>query len=90
MGAGRGELMAQLLTEALLLAAGRRRGGPASAVVTLRLLIAELAERHAHLLPTSQLDWPVLLFGLGLSVVTGLLFGLYPAWEAARFRPPPR
>ena len=26
----------------------------------------------------------MLLFGLGLSVVTGVLFGLYPAWEAAR------
>ena len=36
---------------------------------------------------TSQLDQPLLLFGLGLSLVTGLLFGLYPAWEAARVSP---
>src|ERR1035437_1315036 len=65
MGAGRGELMGQMLTEA-------------------KLLVAELAgETPIHFLG-AQLEWPVLLFGLGLSVVTGLLFGLYPAWEAAR------
>ena len=56
-------------------------------MVTLKLLLAELAgEAPIHLLD-SRLEWPVLLFGLGLSVVTGLLFGLYPAWEAARVSP---
>ena len=84
MGAGRGELMGQMLTEALLLAAAGGVAGLAFAVVTLKLLMAELAgETPIHFLE-AQLEWPVLLFGLGLSVVTGLLFGLYPAWEAAR------
>jgi predicted permease len=84
MGAGRGELMGQMLTEALLLAAGGGIAGLAFAVVTLKLLLAELSgETPIHFLE-SQLEWPVLLFGLGLAVVTGLLFGLYPAWEAAR------
>ena len=33
---------------------------------------------------TAQLEWPVLLAGLALSLAAGLLFGLYPAIEAAR------
>jgi predicted permease len=74
MGAGRGELMGQMLTEALLLAACGGMAGLAFAVVTLKLLLAELSgETPIHFLQ-SQLEWPVLLFGLGLSVVTGLLF----------------
>ena len=71
MGAGRGELMGQMLTEAVLLAAAGGIAGLVFAVVTLKLLLAELAgETPIHFLE-AQLEWPVLLFGLGLSVVTG-------------------
>jgi putative ABC transport system permease protein len=84
MGAGRGELMGQMLTEALLLAAAGGVAGLAFAVVTLKLLLAELSGDTPIHYVQAQLEWPVLLFGLGLSVLTGLLFGLYPAWEAAR------
>ncbi|MGA2266934.1 MAG: ABC transporter permease [Bryobacteraceae bacterium] len=88
MGAGRGELMAQLLTEALLLALAGGLAGLAFGVVTLRLLIAQLAASDTPIYYlTSRLDQPLLLFGLGLSLATGLLFGLYPAWEAARVSP---
>jgi predicted permease len=84
MGAGRGELMGQMLSEALLLAAAGGVAGLALAVVTMRLLIAELSGDTPIHYVKAQLEWPVLLFGLGLSVLTGLLFGLYPAWDAAR------
>jgi predicted permease len=84
MGAGRGELMGQMLTEALLLAAAGGAAGLALAWVTLKLLIASMADEAPIHFLEAQLQWPVLAFGLGLSVVTGLLFGLYPAWEAAR------
>jgi hypothetical protein len=84
MGAGRGELMGQMLTAALLLAVTGGVAGLGFAVVTLKLLLAELGgETPIHFLE-AQLEWPVLLFGLGLAAVTGLMFGLYPAWEAAR------
>ncbi|MEO8372199.1 MAG: ABC transporter permease [Candidatus Solibacter sp.] len=84
MGAGRGELMSQMLTEALLLAGAGGIAGITLAVVTLKLLINQLSgETPIHFL-TAQLEWPVLLFGLGISLLTGLIFGLYPAWEAAR------
>ena len=85
MGAGRGDLMGLPLTEALLLALGGGVAGILLGSATLRLLVAQLAnEDSPSYYLTSQLDWPVLLFSLGITVATGLLFGLYPAWEAAR------
>jgi len=84
MGAGRGELMSQMLAEALVLAFAGGLAGLAFAVVTLKLLIAEMAGDGAIHFIQAGLEWPVLLFGLGLALVTGLVFGLYPAWEAAR------
>src|SRR5271157_356152 len=85
MGAGRGDLMGMLLTETMLLALAGGAAGILLGSATLRFLVARLAEEDAPAyFLTSQLDWPVLLFSLGISVATGLLFGLYPAWEAAR------
>ena len=84
MGAGRGEIMGQLLSEALLLASGGAACGLALGWITLKLLMAEFAgDEPVHYLTTS-LQWPVLLFAMSLSLATGLLFGLYPAWAAAR------
>ena len=85
MGAGRGDLMALPLTEAMLLALGGGAAGILLGSATLRFLVAQLADEDmpAYYL-TAQLDWPVLLFSLGISVAAGFLFGLYPAWEAAR------
>jgi len=85
MGAGRGDLMGLPLTEAMLLALGGGAAGILLGSGTLRFLVAQLSDEDmpAYFL-TSQLDWPVLLFSLGISVATGILFGLYPAWEAAR------
>jgi len=84
MGAGRGELMSQFLTEALLLAAAGGVAGIVLGAVTLKVLIYQLSGDSPSYSFTSQLEWPVLLFALGLSVATGFLFGLYPSWEASR------
>jgi len=65
MGAGRGELMGQMLVEALLLALAGGVAGLAFAGVTVRLLLAELSrDAPIHFL-TAWLQWPVLVFGLG-------------------------
>jgi predicted permease len=84
MGAGRGELMGQMLTEALLLAAAGGLAGIALGVITLKLLLAQFGGDTPSYALTSNLEWPVLLFSIALSITTGLAFGLYPAWEAAR------
>jgi putative ABC transport system permease protein len=83
LGAGRGRIVTQLLTESLLLAL---MGG------ALGLLIAEwgcqllVQMAPANLLRSAAigLDPAVLLFTLGVSVVVGVLFGLAPALDAAR------
>lgn len=84
MGAGQGDLMGQMLAEALLLALAGGVAGLAFSGLTVKLLLAELSNDGPIHFLTASLEWPVLLFGLGLAVVTGLLFGLYPAWEGAR------
>ena len=86
MGAGRGELMGQMLTEALLLTAGGALAGLLLGRATLALLVAKIlagGEDPIHFI-TPELNWVVLGFSLALSLLTGLVFGLYPAWEAAR------
>ena len=84
MGAGRGEIMGQMLAEALLLAAVGGVAGLVIGVITLKLLLAQFGGDTPSYSLTADMQWPVLFFSLGLSVITGLVFGLYPAWEAAR------
>ena len=83
LGAGRGRIIRQLLTESVLLAIC---GGAAGIVLAKWGLDALLALAPTNL-PRSgeiRLDSGILLFSLGLSIVTGILFGLAPAWLAAR------
>lgn len=82
LGAGRGRIARQMLTESLLLASlGGGVGflfGYLGRNVVPRLLTnssqGELVDVH--------FDWRVLLFTLGISFATGILFGLAPAWQA--------
>ena len=83
LGAGRGRMVGQLLTESLLLAG---MGGLASLLVadwTLRGIAGLLPPEAAQIL---QLDLQpgTLLFAGGLALGTGLLFGMYPALHSTR------
>jgi predicted permease len=47
-------------------------------------IVPQLAGQNIPLESEVTLHWPVLVFTLGLSILTGLLMGLYPAWQSSR------
>lgn len=84
LGAGRGSIMRQVMTEAALLAVGGGLAGLLFAVWTADALLTLVREEPLAQDITAGLDRPVLLFAAGLSLLTAVLCGLYPAWDAAR------
>jgi putative ABC transport system permease protein len=83
LGAGRWRLAGQLLTESLLLSV---IGGAAGVLLGWRgiSVLAALAPKELPRLGEVRMDTTVLLFGVGVSVFTGLLFGILPALRASR------
>jgi predicted permease len=84
VGAGRWRLIRQLLTESVLLAALGGAVGVFFAVWGKRALLA-LTDKDTGILPNEvdlNLNWRVLVFTLAVSLLTGVLFGLAPAWRA--------
>ncbi len=84
VGAGRWRLVRQLLTESVLLAA---LGGTVGVLFAFwgKGALATLADRNTGILPNELdlgLNWRVLVFTLGVSLLVGVLFGLAPAWRA--------
>lgn len=85
MGAGRLHIVRQLLLEAVVLALGGCAVGLLLATWTLDALITAMSDNgEAIYYMNRHLEWPVLAFALGTSLLTGVLFGIYPAWSAAR------
>jgi putative ABC transport system permease protein len=84
VGASRGRIVRQLLTESLVLSA---LGGVAGAFVAgwLGRACVSLLDTGSSVTELSLgLDWRVLAFAAGLSILTCLLFGLVPALSATR------
>jgi putative ABC transport system permease protein len=79
LGAGRGALIRLQLAESLLLSALGGAAGVLSAVWTIPLL-KRIAPPDMTILQTASLDWNAFAFGLGLSLLTGIVFGVVPAW----------
>jgi putative ABC transport system permease protein len=78
LGAGRGRLVRQLLTESTLLSVFGGVIGIAFAAVTVGML-TRFVGRFTSRTGEIEIDFVVLLFTLGISIVTGLLFGTLPA-----------
>jgi predicted permease len=87
LGATRGRIIRQLLTEATLLSSLGGLGGLLVAGLGLDALMAALPQNQLAALPffeTLRLDSGILLFALALTLLTGLVFGLAPALQASR------
>ncbi|HVW11506.1 MAG TPA: ABC transporter permease [Bryobacteraceae bacterium] len=87
MGASRGRLIVQLLSESLLLAVIGAALGAALAVLFSRGLIAFLTTANNHMFVGLGIDWRVLGFTMGVAVLTCILFGLAPALRATQISP---
>jgi putative ABC transport system permease protein len=83
LGAGRRVLIRQLLTESVLLAVVGGAFGVLLAFWGVDLILALEPGEIPRVAPIA-VDGQALTFAVGLSVVTGLLFGVVPAWQASR------
>jgi putative ABC transport system permease protein len=83
LGATRGRILAQLLTESVLLAVA---GGAAGVLLSMWMVAALLRLSPTDLTVAGDVavNFPVLLFGLGTAALVGLLFGLAPARQLSR------
>ncbi len=83
LGAGRRRLLRQMLTESLLLAVSGGLAGFWLAWWSVRALVT-LAPEDMLQLKVARVDGAALWFTFGATLLTGLLAGLIPAWQAAR------
>ncbi|MEX2262311.1 MAG: ABC transporter permease [Bryobacteraceae bacterium] len=84
LGAGRFRLLRQLLTESLLLAVLGAGFGLALAFASGPFVLRLAKGDDPQLTQSAMPDLTVLLFTLAVATVCGVLFGLAPAWQAAR------
>jgi putative ABC transport system permease protein len=84
LGAGRARIVRQLLTESLILAA---LGGGLGLLLAWQGtdLLVSLSPPELFGPARVGINVPVLFFTLGVSLLTGIIFGLVPAFEATRF-----
>ncbi len=83
LGAGRLQLVKQFFVEGLLLSLIGSTLGIGLASIGVKLLI-DFIPSDVPRMAQVGLDWRVLLFTLSLSLLTCLLFGLVPAWQASK------
>jgi len=84
LGAGRGRVLRQLLTESLLLAAIGGAGGIFLGYLGRNVIPRLMANAWDQDQLNIQMDWGVFAFAMAVTLMTGIVFGLAPAWLAAR------
>jgi predicted permease len=83
LGASRGRMVRQMLTESMLLSLIGGVAGIATAVGTLGFIL-RFVPSNVPRLNEVRIDWVVLAFALLISILTGLVFGLAPALHSAK------
>jgi predicted permease len=87
VGAGRGRIVRQLLTESVMLSLAGGFLGLAAGYAGIRAILSFIPGEIPRIGAGGSnvgLDWRVLGFTMGLSILTGILFGLVPALESSR------
>jgi predicted permease len=84
LGASRRRLISQLLVESLIIALGGAAVGALLAWGGLQFIVALMPQDIIPAEAVIHLNPPVLLFTLGVAILTALIFGLVPAFRAAR------
>src|SRR6202035_688115 len=90
LGASRHRLVRKALVESVLLAVTGGVLGIAVAYAGTRLILYlafEMGNPNNYVPVSASPSWPVLLFALGVSVLTGILFGVAPAWTTSHADP---
>jgi len=83
IGASRNQLVRQLLVESVMLSFAGGAAGLLGAIAGVRA-INRMLPPNTLPIPVVEIDGSVLWFALGVTLVTGLLFGLVPAWRTAK------
>jgi macrolide transport system ATP-binding/permease protein len=85
LGAGRGRIVRQLLTESILLGVLGGVGGVILAYCLGDVLVALLPPTPFPIALDPQPDWRVLIFSFAIAALSGVIFGLAPALQMARW-----
>ena len=84
IGATRGHILRQMLTESLLLSSLGGLAGLALGYLGRNAIPGMIADPVLAAAMHASFDWQVLAFTAAVSLATGILFGLVPAWQATR------
>jgi predicted permease len=86
VGASRWRVIAQLLTESMLIAVLGGVGGVLISLIGIRVLLRFVPQSGSEPVTgiNATLDWRVLAFTVTVCILTGLLFGIAPAWQSTR------
>jgi predicted permease len=84
LGAGRSRILRQMFTESLLLSLAGGLAGLLLGYLGRNAIPRLLSSSWETTTTNSHFDWKIFGFTAAISIVTGLLFGLAPAWQATR------
>jgi len=84
IGAARRRLVRQLLTENVVLSVAGGVSGVLFAFAAIRSIVALMPEFYVPNESRVEINTPVLLFAFGVSVLTGIVFGLAPALQTSK------